>query len=151
MLWLALLLCHVAWCDMRQRRIPNADVLLLWLLGAGSALAGASPFQVNFVQAMGGSAAALLALLPFYLVRWMGAGDVKLGIALGTCLGWQLWLPVWTASLVLAVACAVCMRGAHRLSGSAVPQQTRGIVKQRIVPYGAALCAATALVWWKVQ
>jgi hypothetical protein len=49
-------------------------------------------------------ALASLALLPFYLLRWMGAGDVKLAAAIGMWLGAAHAGEAWLISVLLAVA-----------------------------------------------
>lgn len=83
--------------DLRARRIPNLLVLLL--LGAGITLNVIGPANgregifSHFPGALGAGPALLgvllgLALfLPFYLLRAMGAGDVKLLAALGAFVG----------------------------------------------------------------
>lgn len=71
--------------DLRSRRIPNVVSLggagvaaLLAVLAGGAALLGASAL---------GWLAALALTLPFYAVRVMGAGDVKLIAAVGAFIG----------------------------------------------------------------
>jgi len=71
--------------DLRRRRIPNwltaatfaAGLLLnVWLDGLPGGL-----------SALGGAALGFVLLFPFYAIRAMGAGDVKLLAALGALLG----------------------------------------------------------------
>jgi prepilin peptidase CpaA len=108
---LAVVLVAVAACvtDLRSRRIPNvltlsaalAGLVAHWLVdGPGGALFSASGWLVG-----------LFVFLPFFLLRGMGGGDVKLLAALGAWLGPQetLWLAIYTgiAGGVLAVVVAV--------------------------------------------
>lgn len=56
-------------------------------------------------------------MLPFYVIRWMGAGDVKFFATLGFLLGAKALLPIWIiGSLLCGVhACAVlALRAAPR-------------------------------------
>lgn len=108
---LALAMVMVVEADVRERRIPN--VLVLLVLCAGVALNAAGPANgreglfSHFPGALGASRALLgvmvgLALfLPLYLLRAMGAGDVKLMAALGAFTG-----PVEIISLALSVLVA---------------------------------------------
>jgi prepilin peptidase CpaA len=109
---LALLLgLRIAISDLYARRVPN-----IWLAGAAAAavvgmlaapLLGTSfPWFMHLLAALLG----LVALMPFYLLGWMGAGDVKYFAVLGGLLGLQALLPVWIMASLLAglhVACAV--------------------------------------------
>lgn len=108
---LAVVFVAVAACvtDLRSRRIPNAltlsaalaGLLAHWLIGGPEgALFSASGWLVG-----------LLVFLPFFMLRGMGGGDVKLLAALGAWLGPQetVWLAIYTgiAGGVLAVFVAV--------------------------------------------
>jgi prepilin peptidase CpaA len=83
--------------DLREHRIPNVVVLLG--LGAGvllnsfgpangqAGLFGDFPGALGAAQAILGALSGLLIFLPLYLMRAMGAGDVKLLAALGSFVG----------------------------------------------------------------
>ena len=142
-------LVHVAWCDGRWRRIPNHDVLLLALLGILAASVNASPFGLTLAHAMAGAAVGLLALLPFYLLHWMGAGDVKLAAALGMCLGMAHAAEAWLISVPLVLAWGglqYAQLGGRPPMASRVGQRAPPL---RTVPYGVVLCMATVAVWWR--
>lgn len=83
-------------CDVREHRIPN--VLIVLGLAAGlacNALAppgsgffdAARPGSLGVLQAMAGAATGFALFLPLYVVRAMGAGDVKLMAVMGAFLG----------------------------------------------------------------
>lgn len=99
--WLLWLL-FVAVYDFRQRRVPN------WLVAAG--IGGAllvlasdiQPFGVSWSDALAASALGFGALLVFYIVKLMGAGDVKFVASLGLWIGVQPLIEVWLAASLLA-------------------------------------------------
>jgi prepilin peptidase CpaA len=72
--------------DLRTRRIPNKMVAVLALAGIAYSVARA-PVMTGLFQAGGGLFAGLACWLPFYLLGWLGAGDVKLYAAAGAWLG----------------------------------------------------------------
>ena len=81
-LFLASVLLAALVFDFRYRRIPN------WLVLAG--LAGgfvSGGLGSGLSHALAGTLAGLAIFLPFYLLRGMGAGDVKLMAVVGSFLG----------------------------------------------------------------
>lgn len=84
---LLLLLVSAAIFDVRSHRIPNR--LVLAGLGFGLAYSAFVPFwgQHGLLWALGGAAFGFGVLFPFWLLRMMGAGDVKLMAAVGSLLG----------------------------------------------------------------
>src|SRR5947209_11249935 len=74
-----------AYTDLRSRRIPNWLTLSAAVIGLGLNLAlGGAAGGLTAVLGLG---LGLAMLLPFYLLRAVGAGDVKLLAALGALLG----------------------------------------------------------------
>lgn len=116
---LCVLLLAAAWSDLRRRRIPNAVVfpgallaiLLHALSPAGEGIPGVMAGGLGAWQSMLGMLYGLLALLPLYAARSMGAGDVKLMAMVGAFVGpQQIWSVLFATALaggVLAVAVAL--------------------------------------------
>lgn len=111
-LWLSVM---VAASDLYARRVPNG-LLLGALFGASLYLALAWPAAgaASFGGSLLGLAAGLVALLPFYLAGWMGAGDVKFFAVLGFLLGWPSLLPIWVIASLLGGVHAVGVLLARR-------------------------------------
>jgi prepilin peptidase CpaA len=86
--------------DWRYRRIPN------WLTVSGFAAGiGVNTFLYRWPglkAALLGTALGLGLLLPFVLVRSLGAGDWKLAGALGACLGPRQLLAVLIGTILVA-------------------------------------------------
>ena len=93
--------------DWRYRRIPN------WLTVPGAALG----IIVNTIlyrlpglrSALLGMALGLALLMPFVLVRSLGAGDWKLAGALGACLGPRPLVAVLVAAILVAGVMALAV------------------------------------------
>ena len=93
--------------DWRYRRIPN------WLTVSG-AIAGVAANTILYrwpglKAALLGTALGLGLLLPFVLIRSLGAGDWKLAGALGACLGWQQLLSVLIGTILVAGVMALAV------------------------------------------
>ena len=93
--------------DLRTRRIPNWLVLSGLLLGF--LLNGFLFLGPGLLHAAAGFGLALLIYFPLYLLRGMGAGDVKLMAALGAIAGWRLWLSIFILSGLLGGVLAVVL------------------------------------------
>jgi prepilin peptidase CpaA len=103
----ALLAAAAGWTDWRSRRIPNWLTMPGLLLGiaANSAAGG----WLGAKSSLQGAGLGLALLLPFVLVRSLGAGDWKLVGALGAFLGPERLLAVLFASILVAGVMAVAL------------------------------------------
>ncbi len=164
--WMAggavVLCCAAAWWDLRTRRIPNG--LTLPVLVGALCLHSALHAGQGLLLSLAGAAAAGALLLPGYVLRFTGAGDVKLLMAVGALLSFPAALLAGLLSLVmggvLGLATAVSKRRgrdvvgralgllhwlAHRAAGAPV---ARPVASNLRVPFGVAVALATALVVW---
>ena len=118
--WLAI----AVWFDIRQRRIPNLVVLngVVWgLVLQTLAQPGGGLFAfwwggIGPWQALLGLGAGLALFMPLYLLRAVGAGDVKLLAMVGVWLGPQLLLNATLLILLAGGALAIVVMVASRSS-----------------------------------
>ncbi len=149
------------WSDLRSRRIPNwLTVPALFVgLAVNIVLSGLAGLKTSLL----GAALGLVLLLPFVLLRALGAGDWKLAGALGAFVGPGLLVDLLLASVFVAGVMALALvvyKGrvrqtagnighilvslvTFRLPGHAVTLDNPDALK---VPYGVAL-AATVLIY----
>ncbi len=96
----ALLAAAAGWTDWRSRRIPN------WLtvpgLVVGVAASSAAAGWAGARSSLLGAGLGLALLLPFVLIRSLGAGDWKLAGALGAFLGPQRLIDVLLGAVLVA-------------------------------------------------
>ena len=78
--------------DLKERRVPN------WITFSGALAAiGLNTFlyeTAGLWMSLKGLGIALLVYFPLYMLRGMGAGDVKLMAAVGAAVGWANWLGI---------------------------------------------------------
>lgn len=98
--------------DVYARRVPNALLVAGLLPGAFWLLWSFSASM--WIDALLGLMLGLVSMLPFYIVRWMGAGDVKFFAVLGFLIGWQMLLPVWITASLLCGANALVVLATRR-------------------------------------
>jgi len=122
-LTLLALLLAAAICDLRTRRIPNR----LTFGGATAALllSLAAPHHGGgLLWALGGLALGLVLMLPLYLLRALGGGDVKLMAMAGAFLGpegsWQAVIFVFVVGGMLAMVYALWHRVVGKLLRNAL-------------------------------
>jgi prepilin peptidase CpaA len=91
--------------DLRTRRIPN------WLAAAGLAAGFAARYYAEgapgLLTAGKGLGLAVVIYFPLWLLRGMGAGDVKLMAALGAIAGPAHWFLIFLASSILGAVAAL--------------------------------------------
>jgi len=165
----ALLLSAIAgWTDFRSRRIPNWLTVPGLLVGiAANATFGG---WIGFKTSLLGAALGLVLLLPFVLLRSLGAGDWKLAGALGAFAGPGHLVDLLLGSVFMAGVMAVALviyKGrvrqtlrnighilvslvTFRLPGERVSLDNPDSLK---VPYGVALALTVLLygVLWKAR
>ncbi|UIF86858.1 prepilin peptidase [Cupriavidus sp. UYPR2.512] len=134
--------------DIQWRRIPNWLTFGAWLL--------AWPVQIclhgfqagTWTWALGWLTGFFL-FLPFYLLRGMAAGDVKLIAAVGAWLGAGMALRITLATFVLGglwgIAAAIRSGQGRQLfeSVTGVVRTGRGMPSVGTLPYGVAIAAGT--------
>lgn len=124
--------------DVVSRRIPNVFSLgavtvgLVYLAYAGHAVIGG-----NWLDVLLGALLALLLTLPAYIMRWLGAGDVKLLVAIASLGGWKLVLTSFAVAGLMSGVSAVAVIQYATYFGS-------GPTNKRWLPFGAML--ATGLI-----
>lgn len=88
--------------DLKSRTIPNALVVAGSV--AGLCLNGWIGGGAGLLRSLLGGLGGFIVFLPFYLLRGMGGGDIKLMAALGFCLG---LIAILQTALVASIAGAV--------------------------------------------
>lgn len=138
------LLARIAWVDFTTQKITNRDVLLLLCLGLGS-------LQLLSVQAgswwdMGLSALAALllfvVLFPFWTLRKVGAGDVKLMAVIPFLIGGTGLVVFSLLLMVFAVAMAVVVKNPFLLPAGAFRLYVQHMDRKGVVPFGVPISAA---------
>ncbi|MGU7811772.1 A24 family peptidase [Burkholderia sp. AW49-1] len=146
--------------DITSRRIPNR-LVAIGLAGALIAQCALHGVQAGALAWLAGAATGFGMLLPFYLLRGMAAGDVKLMLAIGAWVGAQMTFYIVLATFLaggIGAIGLVLVRGrmrqmcanvraliAHR-SIRAYAGDTDGPVEVASVgalPYGVAIAAGT--------
>jgi len=98
----------VAGWDLVARRVPNNLLIVLAAMQCVLMVAGCA--EASWLQAVAGLGAGLIGLLPFYLLRMMGAGDVKFAALMGLMCGpWTLFVTWVFASLCAGIHAAVVL------------------------------------------
>ncbi|SPA29202.1 A24 family peptidase [Cupriavidus taiwanensis] len=147
--------------DLNRRRIPNWLTFGAWI-AALPVMAAMQGLGAGTLAWLSGWMVGLVLFLPFYLLRGMAAGDVKLMAAVGAWLGAGMALKIALATFVIGGLWALIQvfatgqgratlgRVGHMLkaavapgSGSAPPQATGSAGS---MPYGVAIAAGTLTV-----
>lgn len=139
--------------DLRSQRIPNT--LTLPAAGAGLVLNGLFFGLDGLLASASGWAVGCALLLPLFLLRGLGAGDVKLVAALGALKGSELALftLLWAclAALPLAVYGLVRSRRlglalSHLYNFKSVPRPGQTVITAGHIAYAPAIAVGSLLV-----
>lgn len=152
-----------AYYDVRWRRIPNW--LIVFGLGAAVILQPASGGIPALLDGIKGFSLGLALLFIPFLLRGMGAGDVKLLGVIGAMQGWVfvvntfLWMAVWGGlmAIIALLASGKIQLLVLRLAAGYYPilkiklavMQSRVSSEKTTIPYGVAigLGAICSLIW----
>ena len=138
------LLARVAWVDFTTQKISNGIVLLLLGLGLGSLLLVS--VQSGSWWDMGLSVAAGLLLFvvffPFWILRKVGAGDVKLMAVMPLLVGGTGLVVFSLLLMVFAVAMAVVVVNPFLLPAGAFRVYVQHMDRKGVVPFGVPISAA---------
>jgi prepilin peptidase CpaA len=109
---LLVLLIASAIYDIRYRRIPN------WLTIGGVLLGfainfGIGPPEGGIAFALQGFAAGFGIYMFLYVLRAMGAGDVKLMGAVGALVGWERWFGIFFVTAIVGGVMAIVLVAAR--------------------------------------
>lgn len=154
---LLLLVSIAAINDLATRRIPNR--LLLVSLGCALSLCLLTPEPLqNLSFAFGGMTTGFVIFIPFYVLRGMAAGDVKLMAVVGAFSGTNdaivIALLSWCAGGVMAIA-LLLVRGRLLMAFANVGRMIVGLVSPSAalsgapresagsLPYGVAIATGT--------
>jgi prepilin peptidase CpaA len=98
-----------AFFDIRQHRVPNWLTLPGVLLGIALNTFLSFFAMAGLLYSLKGMALAFAVYFVLYLLRGMGAGDVKLMAAVGAAAGWQNWLGILFLTAILGGAVALIL------------------------------------------
>ncbi|AZV17756.1 prepilin peptidase [Mesorhizobium sp. M7A.F.Ce.TU.012.03.2.1] len=148
------LLARIGWVDFTTQKISNRDVLLLLCLGAGGLLL--LSLQSGSWWDMGLSAGAglllFVAFLPFWVLRKIGAGDVKLLAVVPFLISGGALAVFSVLLLVFALATAAIVKNPFLLPAGAFRLIVQHLDRKGVVPFGvpislAAICTLAFLIY----
>lgn len=139
------LLARIAWVDFVTQKISNRDVLLLLCLGLGSLqflsiLSGA--WWDMGLSALAGLVL-FIALFPFWVLRKVGAGDVKLMAVTPFLIGGSDLIVFSALLLVFALATALIVKNPFMLPEGAFRLYVQHLDRKGVVPFGVPISVAS--------
>ncbi|BCG82552.1 prepilin peptidase [Mesorhizobium sp. 113-3-3] len=139
-----LLLAKIAWTDFTVQKITNRNVLLLLCLGLGAlqlhSLQTGSWLEMG-ISALGGLIL-FVALFPFWLLRKIGAGDVKLLSVTPFLIGGSNLAVFSVLLLVFAIATAALVKNPFLLPAGIFRHYVQHMDRKGVVPFGVPISAA---------
>lgn len=101
------MLAAAVWTDLRTRKVPNSLILLFTAVAVVSipAINGWAGFLDASLSAM----TAMVCMLPLYLMRALGGGDLKIFVVASLLMSWKVTFLSLLASLVWGALLGVTM------------------------------------------
>ncbi len=155
-----LLVLAAAVGDIRTRRIPNRLVLILAVMGLAASVL-AAPVIPGLVRGTGGLFTGFACWIPFYVLGWLGAGDIKLYAAAASWLGplhaLEGALIAAISGAALALIWMVWTSGAKNVASTLAIAAARptmlapgsnSVALRKTLPYGVALAFGAIVAAW---
>jgi prepilin peptidase CpaA len=157
---LIVLLLPAMLIDIRRHRIPNWLTLPAWVIGIGlHAILGGWD---GFLEGGAGWLLMFGLMFPFFILGWMGAGDVKLMAGVGAIVGWGLALQVAAGIVLTGMLISLLILARKRLLVGAMTRfwhmfgisaaarspiwvETPEAEQQLVLPYGVPIAVGTFL------
>lgn len=138
------LLARIAWLDFSTQKITNRDVLLLLCMGAGSLLLLSLRSGSWWDMGLSAMAGLLLfvALFPFWALRKVGAGDVKLMAVVPLLIGGNDLIMFSVLLLLFAVATAAVVKLPFMMPQGAFRLYIQYLDRKGVVPFGVPISMA---------
>ncbi len=145
--------------DLRERRVSNRVSGFLLLLGLLASIVQGGAIPTGLARSLGGVAIGMAIWFPMYLLRLVGAGDVKLFAAGSAWIGWQAALLGSLATGLLGGVLGLVWL-LHRLGLQAgilsIMQSLRApnllqltpLDRRERVPYALAIAGGLSCGWW---
>lgn len=138
------LLIRIAWRDFERQKIGNRDVLLLSVVGViGLAVTAAENSSwTSLTIGLAAAAALFLLLFPFWMLKKVGAGDVKLLAVAPLVAGGDYLMSFAILLLVFAALTAFVVRNPLLLPASAFRRYVEFFDRKGVVPFGVPIAAS---------
>jgi Flp pilus assembly protein protease CpaA len=128
--------------DLSVRRIPNILSLGATAVALGVlAYSGHSLLGATWPSMLLGVVLALALTLPGYFAHWLGAGDIKLLVAIALLGGWETVLISFAVGALLGGLVVLVLMMVARYS-------RQSLSSRRWIPFGAALSLGLLLALW---
>lgn len=153
MLLLVYILSYIAWSDITKRKIYNKSIIFLFLVTLWLNFIFPRTWSVGlFSDIFLSFFIYFFSFLIFYIFKWMGAGDVKLGGVLAILFGVHNFFVVWLISVFMLLIYVGSVKVFYVYGLERVRKKlTFNDVGNKYVPYGAMLCSASIIYIFKME
>jgi prepilin peptidase CpaA len=138
------LLLRIAVVDFQTQRIANRDVTALAASGLAALAIGVAQGGRwdNLTFGVIAAVALFLVLFPFWMMRKVGAGDVKLMAAAPLVTGADHLFPFALMLMVASIAVVIVLKNALRMPEWAFRRYVEVLDRKGVVPFGVPISAA---------